>query len=108
MADESFSDPDTAEIMNRHFVNIKVDREERPDLDNIYISAVSAMTGSAGWPLNVFLTPDARPFYGGTYFPPKGASIRPGRKSLPVWLKLMTDPHKRKELLSLLTISPAC
>lgn len=70
MAHESFEDPDTAQIMNEHFVNIKVDREERPDLDSIYMQAVLAMTGSGGWPLSVFLTPDGKPFFGGTYFPP--------------------------------------
>ena len=56
--------------MNEHFVSIKVDREERPDLDDIYMAAVQAMTGSGGWPMSVFLTPDLRPFFGGTYFPP--------------------------------------
>ena len=56
--------------MNEHFVNIKVDREERPDLDSIYMQATTAMTGSGGWPMSVFLTPDLRPFYAGTYFPP--------------------------------------
>lgn len=76
MEKESFEDPETADIMNRNFVNIKIDREERPDLDHIYMDAVQAMTGSGGWPLNVFLTPDARPFYGGTYFPPKPAFNR--------------------------------
>ncbi len=70
MAHESFEDPDTAAIMNEHFVNIKVDREERPDLDTIYMEAVVAMTGSGGWPMSVFLTPHGKPFYGGTYFPP--------------------------------------
>ena len=70
MAHESFEDPATAAIMNRHYVNIKVDREERPDLDSIYMSAVQAMTGQGGWPMTVFLTPDGRPFYGGTYYPP--------------------------------------
>jgi uncharacterized protein len=70
MAHESFEDPDTALIMNDYFVNIKVDREERPDLDSIYMQAVVAMTGSGGWPMSVFLTPDGKPFYGGTYFPP--------------------------------------
>ena len=70
MERESFEDESTAELMNEHFVNIKIDREERPDLDHIYMDAVQAMTGSGGWPLNVFLTPDAKPFYGGTYFPP--------------------------------------
>ena len=70
MAHESFEDPETANLMNVHFVNIKVDREERPDLDSIYMSATQAMTGSGGWPMSVFLTPDLQPFYAGTYFPP--------------------------------------
>ncbi len=70
MAHESFEDAETAALMNAHFVNIKVDREERPDLDGIYMQAVQAMTGSGGWPMSVFLTPDLRPFYAGTYFPP--------------------------------------
>lgn len=70
MERESFENEATAAIMNRHFINIKIDREERPDLDHIYMDAVQAITGSGGWPLNVFLTPDAHPFYGGTYFPP--------------------------------------
>lgn len=70
MERESFENDDTARIMNEHFINIKIDREERPDLDHLYMDAVQAMTGGGGWPLNVFLTPDAKPFYGGTYFPP--------------------------------------
>ena len=70
MAHESFEDPETAELMNRHFINIKVDREERPDLDSIYMSAVVALTGQGGWPMTVALTSDGRPFFGGTYFPP--------------------------------------
>jgi uncharacterized protein len=82
MERESFEDPTTAEIMNTHFVNIKIDREERPDLDHIYMDAVQAMTGSGGWPLNVFLTPDGKPFYGGTYFPPRPAFNRPSWKEL--------------------------
>ncbi len=69
MEHESFEDPATAEIMNRHFINIKVDREERPDLDAIYMEAVVGMTGQGGWPMSVFLTPDGVPFYCGTYFP---------------------------------------
>ncbi len=76
MEKESFEDAATAELMNRYFINIKIDREERPDLDHIYMDAVQAMTGSGGWPLNVFLTPDGRPFYGGTYFPPVSAYRR--------------------------------
>ena len=70
MAHESFEDESTAAVMNEHFVNIKVDREERPDLDSIYMQAVQAMTGHGGWPMTVFLTPEGEPFYGGTYFPP--------------------------------------
>ncbi|HZT06004.1 MAG TPA: thioredoxin domain-containing protein [Chloroflexota bacterium] len=70
MAHESFEDPHTAAIMNERFVNVKVDREERPDLDQIYMTAVQGMTGQGGWPMTVFLTPDGKPFYGGTYFPP--------------------------------------
>jgi len=76
MEKESFEDESTAEIMNKYFINIKIDREERPDLDHIYMDAVQAITGSGGWPLNVFLTPDAKPFYGGTYFPPVRAYNR--------------------------------
>ncbi|MEO7924025.1 MAG: thioredoxin domain-containing protein [Chitinophagaceae bacterium] len=77
MERESFEDEATAKLMNEHFINIKIDREERPDLDHIYMDAVQAMTGSGGWPLNVFLTPEAKPFYGGTYFPPQRAFNRP-------------------------------
>jgi uncharacterized protein YyaL (SSP411 family) len=73
-----FSDPDIAAYMNAHFVSIKVDREERPDLDEIYMKATHLMTGSGGWPNSVFLTPDGRPFYAGTYFPPEDAYGRPG------------------------------
>ncbi len=70
MAHESFENPETAALMNEHFINIKVDREERPDLDGIYMQATVAMTGSGGWPMSVFLTPELKPFYAGTYFPP--------------------------------------
>ena len=77
MEKESFEDEATAKIMNENFINIKIDREERPDLDHIYMDAVQAMTGSGGWPLNIFLTPDTKPFYGGTYFPPIRAHNRP-------------------------------
>jgi uncharacterized protein len=70
MEKESYSDPNVAAILNRYFVSIKVDREERPDIDRLYIAYVEATTGSAGWPLNVLLTPDRKPFFGGTYFPP--------------------------------------
>jgi uncharacterized protein YyaL (SSP411 family) len=70
MEHESFEDPSIAALMNDHFICIKVDREERPDLDSIYMSATVALTGSGGWPMSVFLSPDLRPFYAGTYFPP--------------------------------------
>ena len=71
MEKESFEDPGTAEVMNHGFVSIKVDREERPDIDSVYMRAVQAMSGQGGWPLTAFLTPDGEPFYGGTYFPPQ-------------------------------------
>jgi hypothetical protein len=70
MEHESFEDSDIASLMNEHFINIKVDREERPDLDSIYMQAIIAMTGHGGWPMTIFLTPDLKPFFGGTYFPP--------------------------------------
>jgi uncharacterized protein YyaL (SSP411 family) len=82
MAHESFEDLDTAAIMNEHFVNIKVDREERPDLDEIYMEAVVAMTGRGGWPMSVFLTPEGVPFYGGTYFPPTDRYSMPSFKRI--------------------------
>src|SRR5262245_61196713 len=71
MERESFEDEDLARYLNDRFVAIKVDREERPDLDQVYMAAVQAMTGGGGWPMSVFLTPEGRPFYGGTYFPPE-------------------------------------
>ena len=70
MAHESFEDPATAEVMNRLYVNVKVDREERPDVDSLYMEAVTSLTGHGGWPMTVFLTPEAEPFFAGTYFPP--------------------------------------
>jgi uncharacterized protein len=71
MERESFEDTLTARVMNEHFVSVKVDREERPDIDSVYMDAVVALTGSGGWPMTVFLTPDGEPFFGGTYFPPE-------------------------------------
>ncbi len=71
MERESFAVPEIAAVMNQHFVNIKVDREERPDVDQIYMTFVQASTGSGGWPMSVFLTPELKPFYGGTYFQPQ-------------------------------------
>ena len=69
MAHESFEDVPTAEVMNELFVNVKVDREERPDVDSVYMDAVQALTGRGGWPMTVFCTPTGEPFYGGTYYP---------------------------------------
>jgi uncharacterized protein YyaL (SSP411 family) len=80
MEHESFEDPETAAILNEHFVSIKVDREERPDLDQIYMNAVQRLTGQGGWPMSMFLTPDLKPFYGGTYFPPDDRYGRPSFK----------------------------
>jgi uncharacterized protein YyaL (SSP411 family) len=99
MAHESFEDPETAAIMNELFVNIKVDREERPDIDAIYMEAVQAMTGGGGWPMTVFLTPEGKPFYGGTYFPPAPRYNMPG---FPQLLAAISEAwqNRRKELLS--------
>ena len=85
--------------MNNGFVNIKVDREELPDVDSIYMTAVQAMTGSGGWPLTVFITPDGKPFFGGTYFPPTDHHNRPG---FPRVLNAIADAYtnSRGELLS--------
>jgi uncharacterized protein YyaL (SSP411 family) len=82
MERESFENEEIAALMNEHYISIKVDREERPDLDDIYMHAVQMMTGSGGWPMTVFLAPDLRPFYGGTYFPPEDRFGRPGFKRL--------------------------
>jgi uncharacterized protein YyaL (SSP411 family) len=82
MEHESFEDPETAELMNERFVCIKVDREERPDVDGLYMEAVVTMTGHGGWPMTVFLTPDGRPFYGGTYFPPEPRYNMPSFRQL--------------------------
>jgi uncharacterized protein YyaL (SSP411 family) len=86
MERESFEDPGTAALMNQHFVNVKVDREERPDIDGIYMDAVQAMSGSGGWPMTVFLTPDGEPFFAGTYFPPEDRHGLPGFKRVLVGL----------------------
>ena len=82
MAHESFENPAIAKLMNESFVNIKVDREERPDVDRLYMAFVQATTGGGGWPMSVWLTPNGRPFYGGTYFPPEN---RYGRAGFPTF-----------------------
>jgi uncharacterized protein YyaL (SSP411 family) len=93
MERESFENEEVAAYMNEHFINIKIDREERPDLDHIYMDAVQAITGSGGWPLNVFLTTDLKPFYGGTYFPPQKAFNRASWKDV---LIFMTDAWQNR------------
>ncbi|MBM4442031.1 MAG: thioredoxin domain-containing protein [Candidatus Rokubacteria bacterium] len=93
MERESFEDDDIAGVMNRHFVNVKVDREERPDVDQIYMEAVQSMTGHGGWPMTVFLTPEGVPFYGGTYFPP---TDRHGLPGFPRLLEAIADAWRSR------------
>jgi len=93
MERESFEDEQIAAYMNQHFINIKIDREERPDIDAIYMDAVQVLTGAGGWPLNCFLTPDARPFYGGTYFPPVSKYQRPSWIQV---LRSLSDAFRNK------------
>ena len=112
MERESFESPAVAAFLNEHFVSIKVDREERPDVDKIYMTFVQATTGQGGWPLNVFLTPELKPFYGGTYFPPDNRHGRSGflqvlQQVKQVWQKRRAevansaaDIHARLEQLS--------
>ncbi len=104
MAHESFEDPETAAVMNRLFVNVKVDREERPDVDAIYMDSVQAMTGRGGWPMTVFLTPGGRPFFGGTYYPdrPRGqmASFRQVMAAIDdAWTNRRSDVHAQADQL---------
>ena len=98
MEAESFEDEETAALMNRHFVNIKVDREERPDIDNIYMTATQAMTGGGGWPMTVFMTPEGVPFFAGTYFPPEDRYGMPAFRTV---LAAVADAYanRREELL---------
>jgi uncharacterized protein len=93
MERESFENDEIAAYLNEHFVSIKVDREERPDLDDIYMKAVQVISGSGGWPMSVFLTPDLEPFFGGTYFPPHDMA---GRAGFPTVLRAVTDAWERR------------
>jgi uncharacterized protein len=104
MAHESFEDADTAALMNERFVNVKVDREERPDVDGVYMDAVVAMTGHGGWPLTVFLTPTGEPFIGGTYFPPEPRHGLPSFRQLLIavsdlWRESRDDVERRTEVM---------
>jgi uncharacterized protein YyaL (SSP411 family) len=94
MEKESFEDADTARLMNEGFVSIKVDREERPDIDSVYMMAVQAMTGQGGWPLTAFLTPEGEPFFGGTYFPPEP---HPGLASFSQILTAIGDAYGERK-----------
>ena len=105
MEHESFSKAETAAVMNEHFVCVKLDREERPDVDKIYMTAVQAIAGQGGWPLNAFLTPDLKPFYGGTYFPPDSRYGRPSWTNLllnlaRLWKERKADVEKDAESLA--------
>src|SRR5712671_3661097 len=93
MEHESFENEAIAKYLNEHFVSIKVDREERPDLDQIYMNAVQIMTGRGGWPMSVFLTPDLKPFYGGTYWPPTARMGMPGFDQV---LEAVSDAWKNR------------
>jgi hypothetical protein len=105
MAHESFEDEDTASFMNEHFVNVKVDREERPDVDRIYMDAVTAMSGHGGWPMTVFLTPDGKPMYAGTYFPRDRLHGRPSFRDVmaavsDAWSARRTEAVEQAERLT--------
>ncbi|MCB0147851.1 MAG: thioredoxin domain-containing protein, partial [Caldilineaceae bacterium] len=93
MEHESFEDEETAALMNDLFVNIKVDREERPDLDAIYMDAVQSMTGQGGWPMSVWLLPDGKPFHGGTYYPKEPRYGMPGFQQV---LRAVADAYRSR------------
>ena len=90
---ESYENPEIAKVINEHFVPVKVDRDERPDVDSRYQSAISAISGQGGWPLTGFLMPDGKPFFGGTYFPPEDQQGRPGFRRV---LLAVADAYKNK------------
>src|SRR2546423_4606838 len=103
MEHESFENEAIAQLMNDNFVCIKVDREERPDIDSIYMNAVQMMTGRGGWPMTVFLTPDLKPFYGGTYFPPVP---RHGMPAFPQVLLAINDSYRNRRDAALSSATP--
>ena len=93
MEHESFEDLETAQVMNERFVNVKVDREERPDVDAVYMDAVVALSGHGGWPMTVFLTPEGEPFFGGTYYPPEPRHGLPSFRQL---LVAVSDAYRER------------
>src|SRR4051794_11714093 len=117
MERESFEDPETATYMNEHFICIKVDREERPDVDALYMEAVQAISGQGGWPMTVFLDPEGVPFYGGTYFPPDESrgmpSFRVVREAVVAPLERKREethggaPKRRARLAAIAQVEPA-
>src|SRR5262245_11117480 len=104
MEHESFESPQIADLLNRHFVPIKVDREERPDVDRVYMTFVQATTGSGGWPMSVWLTPSLEPFYGGTYFPPSSRWGRAGFAELLTEIARVWHEERAKVMRSAATI----
>ncbi len=96
MAHESFENPEIAALMNEHFINVKVDREERPDVDRLYMAYVQGLTGSGGWPMSVWLTPELKPFFGGTYFPPENRHGRAGFPSVLMQLSQLWEQNREK------------
>ena len=100
MEHESFEDEEVARLMNETFINIKVDREERPDVDHLYMSVCQLMTGQGGWPLTVIMTPDKRPFFAGTYFPKYSRGQQPGMLDLIEYIKNIWDKERDKVLES--------
>lgn len=107
MEEESFDDFQVAEFLNKHFIAIKVDREIRPDIDKVYMTAVQAMGSNGGWPLNVWVTPDRKPFFGGTYFPPENRGNRPGFKTVLAFLQSAWETQREKIMVSSNQISVA-
>src|SRR5260221_11037233 len=100
MEHESFENADVAAVLNDHYVSIKVDREERPDVDRVYMTFVQATTGSGGWPMNVWLTPALKPFYGGTYFSPAARWGRPRFPDIPTQIARLLKAHRGDVLQS--------
>ena len=104
MEHESFEDSTIANLMNKNFVNIKVDREEMPEVDHLYMSVCQAMTGRGGWPLTIIMTPDKKPFFAGTYFPKESVGKRPGMMQLILVLRMHGLIKKMRLMLPLIEL----